>query len=224
MARSGNTKVLIVDDQPVFSIGLSSLIEGLNKLTVVGTATNITDALRIAEKANPHLVITEINLGSENGMDLIKKLKSMNHEIIILILSVRNERFYSERLLRLGVRGYIMKNAQASEITEAISTVLNGKIYLSENERERIFQAMTEESSRRTKDWTVSVHKLSNRELQVFSLIGKGYGTIEIASMYNLSNKTIDTHKEHLKLKLHCSSSQELRQMAVEWSNNSGDR
>jgi DNA-binding NarL/FixJ family response regulator len=224
MARSGNTRVLIVDDQPVFSIGLSSLIEGLNKFTVVGTATNIADAIRIAEKTNPHLVITEINLGSENGMDMIKKLKSMNHEIIILILSMRNERFYSERLLRLGVRGYIMKNAPAGEITEAVSTVLNGKIYLSENERERIFQAMTEESSRRTKDWTVSVHKLSNRELQVFSLIGKGYGTIEIASMYNLSNKTIDTHKEHLKLKLHCSSSQELRQMAVEWSNNSGDR
>ena len=222
MAKSAITKVLIVDDQPVFSLGLSSLIEGLGKYRVTGISTNINDAVKIAENENPHLVIMEIQLGEENGMDLVKKLKSMNPEVIILILSASNERFYSERLLRLGARGYVMKSAKAEVITEAILTVMSGKIYLGESERERIFQAITEDNSRGAKDWTMSIHKLSNRELQVFSLLGKGYGTIEIASRYNLSTKTVDTYKENLKLKLHCSTSQELRQMAVEWSNNTG--
>jgi DNA-binding NarL/FixJ family response regulator len=104
---------------------------------------------------------------------------------------------------------------------EAIFTVLDGKVYLSENERERIFQAMTGGNMHTSKDGSISIQKLSNRELQVFSLIGKGFGTIEIASRLNLSTKTVDTHKEHIKLKLHCSSSQELRQQAIEWSNHS---
>jgi len=217
MARNVSAKVLIIDDQPIYSIGLSTILESSHKFNIVGITTNITDAIKIMEKDNPRLIILEINLGKENGMDLILKLKSINPQIIILVLTTSDERFFSERVLRMGVRGYIMKTENAAKIMEAVNTVMDGKVYLSESERDRVFQAMTEENARGSKDWTMSLQKLSNRELQVFSLIGKGLGTIEIASMYNLSTKTIDSHKEHIKLKLHCSSSLELRQMAIQW-------
>lgn len=193
------------------------------KFHVVGEAANTADAMKIAEKEKPNLVTLDINLGEENGMDLIPRLKTLYPEIVILVLSMYDERYYSERILRLGARGYIMKTAPIESVQDAIRTVMDGKVYLSENERERIFDAMTGENSRGAKDWTMSLRKLSDRELQVFSLIGKGFGTIEIATKFNLSTKTVDTHKEHIKLKLHCNTSQELRQLAIEWSNNSGN-
>lgn len=221
MAKIKNIKVLIIDDQPLFSIGLSSLLENCKKFDISGIAKNPEAALKIFQKENPSLVILETRMGKENGMDLILKLKALNPQIIILIVSANDEQYYSERALRIGARGYIMKTAEKEKILEAVNTVLDGKIYLSEVERERIFQAITGDSTRGIKDWTMSIQKLSNRELQVFSLIGKGYGTIEIASMFNISTKTIDSHKEHLKLKLHCTTSQELRQLAIEWTNNS---
>jgi len=219
MARIPNTKVLIVDNYPLFIKGLTSVLQSNNKLSVIGSVSNCADALKMAEKEKPKLVILEIRLGKENGMDLITKLKSINPEIIILVISTQDERFYSERVLRLGARGYILKTEPVDVVMDAVNTVMDGKVYLSENERERIFQAMTEDSSRGIKDWTTSLQTLSNRELQVFSLIGKGYGTIEIASRLNLSTKTIDTHKDHIKLKLHCNTAQELRQQAIEWIN-----
>jgi len=223
MARSAHTKVLIVDEHPLYSKGLSSLLETHNNFNIIGIAANASDALKIAEKEKPRLIILEIRLGKENGIELIAKFKAQNQQIIILVISANDERFYSERVLRMGARGYIMKNADTNTVMEAVKTVMNGKIYLSENERERIFQAMTGDSKSGTKDWTMSLEKLSNRELQVFTLLGKGYGTIEIASRFNISTKTIDSHKEHIKLKLHCSTSQELRQLAIEWTTNSSD-
>jgi DNA-binding NarL/FixJ family response regulator len=221
MARSGNSRVLIVDEHPLFAAGLASLIKGISGFTVAAEAVNADDAVKTAEKEKPHLVTLEIHLGEESGMDLIPRLKSLDPEMVILVLSMHDERYYSERILRMGARGYIMKSASADTVTEAIKTVMAGKVYLSESERERIFEAMTGENFRGVRDWANSLRKLSDRELQVFSLIGKGYGTIEIASKFNLSTKTIDTHKEHIKLKLHCNTSQELRQLAIEWSNNS---
>jgi Response regulator containing a CheY-like receiver domain and an HTH DNA-binding domain len=219
MARTGSARVLIVDEYPLFCMGLSSLLKLIPGYSVVGEATTVADALKIAEKEKPHLIIMEIHLGNENGMELIPQLKSRYPETFILVMSMHDERYYSERILRLGAQGYIMKNATVNNVKEAINTVMAGKVYLSENERERIFEALTGENSRGMKDWANSLRKLSDRELQVFTLIGKGYGTIEIASKFNLSTKTIDTHKEHIKIKLHCNTSQELRQLAIEWAN-----
>jgi len=218
MAKTGNIKVLIIDNYPLFSLGLSNLIEKTQKFDIIGTAENCADALKTAEKEKPNLVLMEINLGKENGLELIPKLKMINPEITILIISMQDERFYAERVLRLGARGYVLKTESADTIMSAINTVLDNKVYLSENERDRIFQAMTEESKLGVKDWITSIQLLSNRELQVFSFLAKGLGTIEIAARLNLSTKTIDTHKEHIKIKLQCNSVQELRQKAIEWS------
>ncbi|MDR0474234.1 MAG: response regulator transcription factor [Treponema sp.] len=220
MARPENTRVLIVDEHPLFCIGLSSLLKLIPGYSVVGEAATIDETLKIAEKERPHLVIMEIHFENENGMELITQLRSRYQEIIILVMSTHDERYYSERILRLGAQGYIMKNAPANIVKEAILTVMRGKVYLSETEKERIFEIMTSESTKGMKDWANSLRKLSDRELQIFSLIGKGYGAIEIASKLNLSTKTVDTHKEHIKIKLHCNTSQGLRQLAIEWLNN----
>jgi len=223
MPEVQTVKVLIVDDHPLFSRGLASLIESKHGYRVIGEAVSLSEALKIAEQKKPNLAIVDINLGNESGIDLILRLKAQNPDIVILALSMYDERYYSERVLRLGARGYIMKDKAAGKVLEAIHTVMSGKVYLSDTERERIFDAMTGESQRGVKDWVVSIRKLSDRELQIFSCIGKGLGTIEIAGKFNLSTKTIDTHKEHIKLKLHCSSSQELRRLAIEWVSHPGN-
>jgi len=222
MPEHKTVKVMIVDNHPLFSRGLAALIAGKAGYTVVGEAANLDGAMRIAEREKPDLAIVEINLGDESGMDLILRLKSRNADMAILVLSMYDERYYSERVLRQGARGYIMKNEAPDKVLDAIQTVMSGKVYLSDSERERIFDAMTGENIRGAKDWTLSIRKLSDRELQIFSCIGKGLGTIEIAEKFNLSTKTIDTHKEHIKLKLHCGSSQELRRLAIEWAKSTG--
>ena len=219
--RTGNIKVLIVDEYPLFHHGLASVLKNTTGYYIVGTASSVADALEINEKEKPDLVITEIHFKNENGMEIITKLKEKRPEIVILVLSTQDEKFYSERILRLGARGFIMKTESAESVLKAIKTVMAGKVHLSENERDRIFKAVAGETAKGVKDWTNSVRKLSDRELQVFSMIGKGYGTIEIASKLELSTKTIDTHKEHIKGKLRLSSSQELRQAAIEWGKNS---
>jgi two-component system, NarL family, response regulator NreC len=222
MLISKAVKVLIVEDHPLFSKGLASLIGSREEYSVVGEAATLSEAMSIAEREKPALAIVDINLGDESGMELIPRLKIWNPNIVILVLSMYDERYYSERILRLGARGYIMKDEAGSKVLDAIETVMSGKVYLSGAEKERIFEAMTGENLRDSKDWALSVRKLSDRELQIFSLMGKGLGTIEIANKFNLSTKTIDTHKEHIKLKFHCNTSQELRQLAVEWASHSG--
>jgi DNA-binding NarL/FixJ family response regulator len=225
MPEGKPVKVLIVEDHPLFSKGLASLIAGIvgkPGYSVIGEAATLSDAMAIAEQEKPALAIVDLNLGNENGMELIPQLKAHNPEIVILVLSMYDERYYSERVLRLGARGYIMKTETAASVQDAIKTVMSGKVYLSDAERERIFEAMTGETLRAGKDWSASMRKLSDRELQIFSCIGKGLGTIEIANKFNLSTKTIDTHKEHIKLKLHCNTSQELRRLAIEWSTHPG--
>ena len=223
MAKNGNVKVLIVDNHPLYSLGLSIILEKDQKFEIIGIAENCADAQKTAEKEKPNLVLMEMRLGKENGLDLIPKLKIINPDVSILIISVHDEHLYAERVLRLGARGYILKTESADTIIYAINTVLDNKVYLSENERDRILHMMTEESKPGAKDWITSLQLLSNRELQIFSFIAKGLGTIEIASRLNLSTKTIDNHKEHIKIKLQCNTVQELRQKAIEWSNRSGN-
>jgi len=223
MSGAKTVKILVVDDQPLFIRGLAALIESKPEYKLVAEASNTTDAMAIARKEKPNLAIIEINLRDESGMDLIPRLKAQNPDTAILVLSMHDERYYSERVLCLGARGYIMKTEPAGKVLDAIKTITSGKVYLSDTERERIFEAMTGESQRGGKEWSISVRKLSDRELQIFSCIGKGLGTIEIANKFNLSTKTIDTHKEHIKLKLHCNSTQELRRLAIEWANHPGN-
>lgn len=208
--------VIIIDDHPLFSRGLSQLIETQKDFKVIGFAKDRNEALSLLDNTVPDLAIVDLNLGQEDGLELIKDILVIHPNTKILVLSMHDERFYAERALKAGAKGYIMKAEAESQVINAIQTVYNGDIYLSENEKNRI-KDLSHVSE--TNDKFDTITTLSDRQLQIFTLIGKGLGTVEIAAKLNLSIKTIDTHKENIKAKLHCASSAELRQMAIEWTN-----
>ncbi len=208
--------VIIVDDHPLFSKGLAQLVESQSLYCVAGEATDSAAALSLVEEKRPSLAIVDLDLGDEDGLELIKNMKALSPELTVLVLSMHEERYYAERALRAGAKGYIMKEEAASKVLDAIKTVMSGKTWLSERERERIFGMMSS-SPRDGGSPLASISSLSDRQLQIFKYIGKGLGTVEIAARLNLSSKTIDTHKEHIKEKLRCGTTQELRQLAIEW-------
>lgn len=213
--------VIIIDDHPLFSRGLTQLIETQGDYKVIGMAKNRQEALSLLNSTVSDLAIVDLNLGQEDGLELIKDIMIIRPETKILVLSMHDERFYAERALKAGAKGYIMKEEAESKVITAIKTVAKGEVYLSDSEKQRLKSVSKGEeyadTSRRSKFDTVA--NLSDRQLQIFTLIGKGLGTVEIAARLNLSIKTIDTHKENIKAKLHCASSAELRQMAIEWTN-----
>lgn len=211
--------VIIIDDHPLFSRGLAQLIETQKTFKVAGLAKNRNEALSLLDSVEADLAIVDLNLGQEDGLELIKDICVLKPQTKVLVLSMHDERFYAERAIKAGAKGYIMKEEAETQVINAIQTVINGEIYLSENEKERIKNL---DHSDKTKDFSSgfdTISTLSDRQLQIFTLIGKGLGTVEIASKLNLSIKTIDTHKENIKAKLHCASSAELRQLAIEWTN-----
>ena len=169
-------------------------------------------------ETKPDLAIVDLNLGQEDGFELIKDILVIKPKTKVLVLSMHDERFYAERALKAGAKGYIMKDEAENQVINAINTVIKGDIYLSENEAARIKDLSKNNKDKITSEPFDLISSLSDRQLQIFTLIGKGLGTVEIANKLNLSIKTIDTHKENIKLKLHCSSSAELRQMAIEWT------
>ena len=210
-----NYSVIIIDDHPLFSRGLAQLIETQKDFKVDGMAKDRQEALSLLDTTTPDLAIVDLNLGQEDGLELIKDILVIHPKTKVLVLSMHDERFYAERALKAGAKGYIMKEEAETQVINAIQTVAKGDIYLSEDERRRL----EENSVDSNKDKFDTISELSDRQLQIFTLIGKGLGTVEIASKLNLSIKTIDTHKENIKAKLHCASSGELRQMAIEWTN-----
>lgn len=213
--------VLIIDDHPLFSRGLGQLIESQKIYKVVGMAKNRQEALELLDENKPDLAIVDLNLGQEDGLELIKDICISHSSTKVLVLSMHDERFYAERALKAGAKGYIMKAEAENSVITAIQTVIQGGTYLSEKETERL-KNIAKEYKVSSKDDSAdpydTVSTLSDRQLQIFTLIGKGLGTVDIATKLNLSIKTIDTHKENIKMKLHCSSSAELRQMAIEWT------
>lgn len=209
--------VIIIDDHPLFSRGLTQLIETQKSYKVIGTAKDRMEALSLLNNVTPNLAIVDLNLGQEDGLELIKDLIALQPKTKVLVLSMHDERFYAERALKAGARGYIMKEEAETQVINAIQTVINGEIYLSQNEKKRLLEAT--KGTGIAKDNFDTINSLSDRQLQIFVLIGRGLGTVDIAGKLNLSIKTIDTHKENIKAKLHCASSGELRQMAIEWTN-----
>ena len=211
--------VIIIDDHPLFSRGLSQLIETQKDYKVIGMAKDRNEALSLLDSTTPDLAIVDLNLGQEDGLELIKDIIIIHPQTKILVLSMHDERFYAERAIKAGAKGYIMKEEAESQVINAIKTVNSFVCVWSciENEKNRI----KELSQGHTDSGELSdlISSLSDRQLQIFTLVGKGLGTVEIAKKLNLSIKTIDTHKENIKGKLHCASSAELRQMAIEWTN-----
>jgi len=210
--------VIIIDDHPLFSRGLAQLIETQKIYKVIGMAKNRVEAISMIDELKPNLAIVDLNLGQEDGLELIKDILVIHPKTKVLVLSMHDERFYAERALKAGAKGYIMKEEAENQVINAIQTVMNNEIYLSENEQKRIKELSKNDKNKEAEGPFDLISLLSDRQLQIFTLIGKGLGTVDIANKLNLSIKTIDTHKENIKIKLHCGSSAELRQMAIEWT------
>lgn len=210
-------RIAVIDDHAIFIQGLSLLIEAEKEFCVIGYATTSAAGEKLIDEQKPDLVIVDLNLGDEDGLDLIKKLSDTYPDIRLLVLSMLQERYYAERSLAAGARGYVMKEAAADTLINAMRTILNGKIWLSEDEQKRyidsVFQSRAQTASRKN-----PLETLSDRQLQIFRMMGKGHGTLEIAEKLSISKKTVDAHKEQLKKKLNCTSVQELLRLAIAWN------
>ena len=177
--------VLIVEDHPIFSKGLSLLINAEESFTVVGEARNGSEALSMLVEKKPDLAVVDLNLGDEDGLEIIAAMKSRAANLKILVLSMYDERYYAERALKAGASGYVMKEEASTLVIDALKTVLQGKIWLSENEQNYLNEHLEGQDISSSDDCFASINQLSNRQLQVFLLIGKGFGTIEIAANYS---------------------------------------
>jgi DNA-binding NarL/FixJ family response regulator len=207
--------ILIVDDHPMFRRGLVSMIESEADLAVCGEASTCRSALHAIQQSKPDLVIVDLRLeGGDDGLDLIKDMKKYHPQIPVLALSMHDEAVYAERSLRAGAHGYITKQQLDKTVLFAIRNLLAGSTYMSDKLRERLVAKFV---SGQTLETDSPLTVLSDRELQVFRLIGQGRTTRLIAEALHLSIKTIESHREHIKQKLNLASSAELAQRATQW-------
>jgi len=206
-------RVLLVDDHPLYREGLAEFINRERDLEVIAESESADNALKVISEIDPDLIILDITLKDSNGIDLIKSIKSQYEHKPILVLSMHDESLYAERALRAGAKGFIMKQEATQKVMIAIHTVLNGKIYLSEH----MGQRMLEKQLSGIPDNVSSVGALSDRELEVFQLIGDGATTAKIAKDLHLSVKTVETYRANIKNKLNLKNNTELIRHAVQW-------
>jgi DNA-binding NarL/FixJ family response regulator len=205
-------EILIVDDHPLVRKGLRSVIEENKDYVVVGECSTTTEAIRLFEELRPSLAIIDLTLEDGHGLDLIKKLSAVDDQLPMLAVSMHDENVFAERVLKAGAMGYVHKIRATEEINAAIHRVLNGRIYLSPDVSDQLLRQMTQGHESES-----GVERLSDRELAVFQLIGQGHTTREIAGKLFLSHKTVETHRERIKKKLHIGNSIHLVKRAVEW-------
>jgi DNA-binding NarL/FixJ family response regulator len=206
------TKLLLIDDHPIFRKGLASLIAMTPGFLVVGEASNRAEALDQAAALKPDVVLLDLTLGNESGLELLKDLRALHTDLRVLVLSMHDESVYAERALAAGAHGYVQKQEASLRVMEALRTVVQGKKWFSPEMKDKLLENLFD--GRRE---SLGLARLSDRELEVFTWMARGLGTSKIAETLGVSVKTIDTHKEHLKQKLHCRDSQELRIKAAQW-------
>jgi DNA-binding NarL/FixJ family response regulator len=211
------TRILLVDDHPIVRIGIAEVINAEEKLEVCAQAASLSEAYPLVQKCRPHVVITDISLEGNSGIELMKELSYRWPELPVLAYSMHDEQVYAERALRAGARGYLMKQHPPERLIEAIEQVLAGKIYLSNEVADRLLGKLVGAGAS-AKPSQSPIDKLSDRELEVLQLMGKGMTTSKIAESLCLSTKTVETYREHLKQKLSLQSGPELVRYAVEWS------
>jgi DNA-binding NarL/FixJ family response regulator len=213
-------RILIVDDHPAIREALAIRIAREADLEVCGEATDLADALLMAASTHPHVAIIDIALKSASGIDLIKRLKSRHENLLMIVWSMHSEDLYAERALRAGARGYINKEQATGKIIEAIRQVLGGKVYLSPALAEKLLQQHVgcagQDSSRSPID------TLSDRELEVFRLIGQGVRTAGIAERLHLSERTVGTYRDRIRGKLDLNDRDSLVHYATQWVQENG--
>jgi DNA-binding NarL/FixJ family response regulator len=206
--------VFVIDDHPIVRKGLVQLLDQEPDLAVCGEAADLREARLGLERMHPDVVILDLSLRDSDGLELIKEIRAKHGQLPVLVLSMHDETIYAERLLSAGANGYIMKQAAGDQLVVALRRVLAGGVYVSE----RIGASMIERFAvARRKHAIDPIERLSNREVQVLNLIGRGKSTREIALDLSLSIKTIESHRQRIKKKLSLDSSPRLVQFAVNW-------
>lgn len=213
-AAPAKRRLFLVDDHPVTRQGVAVLINQESDLMVCGEADSTPLALDLIQRSRPDLAIIDITLKSTSGIELMKNIKALLPDMPVLIMSMHDESLYAERALRAGAKGYIMKHEASEKILTAIRRVLSGELYLSEKMKEKMLHRLVKS---RKDEVVFSIDTLSDREMEVFQLIGNGYSTRQIAAKLNLSVKTIDSYREHLKLKLRLEKGADLVKHAIQW-------
>jgi DNA-binding NarL/FixJ family response regulator len=212
LSKNQLTRILIVDDHPVVREGLAMLIARQPDLEVCGEAADVPEAVRQAAATNPDVAVIDIGLQTGNGLDLIRRLKARNDRLCILVWSMFGERLYAERSIHAGALGYITKEQATDQIIDAIRRVREGKVYVSAAVADRMLKRAVGSPAGR-----YSIDRLSNRELEVFRLVGSGLDTKEVAEAMNVSVKTVETYQARIKEKLDLKSGRELIQRAAQW-------
>src|ERR1043165_1812656 len=208
-------RIILVEDHPIVRQGLAQLINHQPGLSVVGEAESAGRALELIRAQKTDLVILDVSLPKTNGLELIKQIKSEKPTLPMLVISMHDETLYAERALRAGARGYVMKKEPSEKMLLAINRVLKGEIYVSDRMKQKMLQHLV---NNQVPDENGSpLDHLSDRELEVFQLLGNGFATRQIAEQLNLSVKTIESYRENLKLKLNVKTGAELFQHSIQW-------
>ena len=212
-------RILIVDDHPLMRKGLALAIDAEPDLSVVAQAENAEQALEATEEHDLDLAIVDISLPGMSGLELLKHMQALKPELLVLVVSRHDEALYAERAIRAGARGYVMKLEAADVIVKAIRRILNGGIYVSDEINERLLLGIARGRDSLAKS---PLEVLSDRELEVFELTGRGRSTREIAERLHLSIKTVESYRARIKDKLNLTNAAELMQHAVNWVEGEG--
>jgi len=207
-------RVLLVDDHPIVRQGLGALIAQQDDMVVCGEADSGPDALALVPRARPDVAVVDLTLKESTGLDLIKDLQIRHPDVAVLVYSMRDESFYAERVLRAGARGYVTKEEGGRTVIEGIRKVLQGQIFLSEQMASKMIGLFVRGPR---EPGQPSIDKLTDRELEIFELIGQGVPTREIARQLHISPKTVESHREHIKEKLEIDNATDLLKHAIEW-------
>jgi len=215
VAQTARSRVFIVDDHPIVRQGLALLINREPDLAVCGDAEEAGSALRGIEELKPNLIVVDISLNGPDGLDLLKDIRARDPNLPVLILSMLDELLYAERALRAGASGYIMKQEATERVLVAIRRILGGEIYVSDRMANRMLHRFVGGNQVEQRS---PIADLTDRELEVFRLIGDGHGTRQIAEELHISVKTVESYQAHIKEKLSLKNARELVQRAIQWT------
>ncbi len=213
-AAAPRRRILLVDDHPFMRAGLGQLIDRQTDMAVCGEAGNPAEAFAQLEKTKPELVLTDLTMPGRSGLEFVKDLRALDPTLLVLVVSMHDEAVYAERALRAGARGYIMTEAGGENLLAAMRQLLRGELYVSPRMSARILEAL---SSARPRGSSSPIEKLTDREFEVFQLIGQGKSTRDIAEQLHLSPKTVDVHRSNIKEKLELRDATALIRHAVRW-------
>jgi DNA-binding NarL/FixJ family response regulator len=207
------TRIVVLEEHPLLRHGIAHFLNSQEDMIVCGEVDNIRDARHKIQELKPHLLLTALRLGTGDSLEFLKALKSERPALLILVYSAFEETIFAERAFRAGAEGYVMKKAPKEELLTAIREILSGNIYVSHDVAMRAFKKSLEtrsEQQQRPARPTIGIERLSDRETQIFFLLGSGLGNTQIANSLNLSVKTIESHRENIKHKLDLSCSRDL--------------